>query len=96
MNSGNANAGTGNQGLQDALQSCAALASLAGCRADQVLPFSTGVIGANLPVERMVQAMPAALARLDEANWEEAARTIMTTDTRPKLRSRQFEVDGVR
>jgi glutamate N-acetyltransferase/amino-acid N-acetyltransferase len=95
VNSGNANAGTGNQGMQDALQSCAALASHAGCRPDQVLPFSTGVIGANLPVDRLVQALPAALAHLDEANWEEAARTIMTTDTRPKLRSRQFEVDGV-
>lgn len=95
VNSGNANAGTGNQGMQDALQSCAALASHAGCRPDQVLPFSTGVIGANLPVDRLVQALPAALAHLDEANWEVAARTIMTTDTRPKLRSRQFEVDGV-
>jgi glutamate N-acetyltransferase/amino-acid N-acetyltransferase len=82
--------------LQDALQSCEALASLGGCAAQQVLPFSTGVIGVNLPLERMLKAMPEALARLDEANWELAARTIMTTDTRPKLRSRQFAVDGVK
>ena len=95
VNSGSANAGTGSQGLADALHSCESLASLGGCRADQVLPFSTGVIGVNLPLERMFKAMPEALTRLDEANWETAARTIMTTDTRPKLRSRQFEVDGV-
>jgi glutamate N-acetyltransferase/amino-acid N-acetyltransferase len=95
INSGNANAGTGAQGLQDALQSCEMLAALGGCGAQQVLPFSTGVIGVNLPLERMHKAMPEALARLDEANWEAAARTIMTTDTRPKLRSRQFEVGGV-
>jgi glutamate N-acetyltransferase/amino-acid N-acetyltransferase len=95
VNSGSANAGTGVQGLQDALQSCASLASLGGCRAEQVLPFSTGVIGVNLPLDQMVKAMPEALAQLDEANWEAAARAIMTTDTRPKLRSRQFEVDGV-
>ncbi|MGD8589111.1 MAG: bifunctional glutamate N-acetyltransferase/amino-acid acetyltransferase ArgJ [Chromatiales bacterium] len=96
VNSGSANAGTGAQGLQDALQSCESLASLGGCRAEQVLPFSTGVIGVNLPLDRMLEAMPEALANLDEANWEAAARAIMTTDTRPKLCSRQFEVDGVR
>ena len=95
VNSGNANAGTGSQGLQDAQQSCISLASLGGCRSEQVLPFSTGVIGVNLPLDRIIKAMPEALAQLDEANWEVAARTIMTTDTRPKLRSRRFEVDGV-
>lgn len=95
VNAGNANAGTGNQGLEDALHSCQALATLAGCRADQVLPFSTGVIGVKLPVEQLVQALPAAHAGLDEANWEAAAQAIMTTDTRVKLRSRQFEIDGV-
>ena len=95
VNSGNANAGTGRQGLQDAEQCCDSLAELAGCRPEQVLPFSTGVIGVNLPVDRMVTAMPLALEQMKEANWEMAARTIMTTDTRPKLRSRQFEIDGV-
>jgi len=94
VNSGSANAGTGVQGLQDAQRCCASLADLGGCRAEQVLPFSTGVIGVNLPVERMVEALPEALARMDEANWEAAAGSIMTTDTRPKLCSRRFEVDG--
>ncbi len=93
VNSGNANAGTGEQGMQDALQSCETLASLTGCRLEQVLPFSTGVIGENLPVGRMVQVMPDAIAGLDELGWEQASKTIMTTDTRPKLVSRQFEVD---
>ena len=96
VNSGNANAGTGRQGMEAALQSCEALASLGGCNAAQVLPFSTGVIGMNLPVERMAKAMPKALAQLDEAGWPAAARAIMTTDTRPKLISRQFEVAGVK
>lgn len=95
VNSGNANAGTGQQGMQDALQCCTALATLTDCEAAQVLPFSTGVIGENLPVDRMIQAMPDALAQLDESGWQAAASAIMTTDTRPKLVSRQFEVDGV-
>ncbi|MEN8167865.1 MAG: bifunctional ornithine acetyltransferase/N-acetylglutamate synthase, partial [Pseudomonadota bacterium] len=85
VNSGNANAGTGDQGMRDALQSCEALAARTGCGLDRVLPFSTGVIGENLPLERMVQAMPDAIAGLDELGWEEASKTIMTTDTRPKL-----------
>lgn len=96
INSGNANAGTGQPGIQAALQTCEALASLANCETAQVLPFSTGVIGENLPVERITQALPEALAALDEAGWEAAARAIMTTDTRPKLVSRQFEVNGVK
>ncbi|MCU7856538.1 MAG: bifunctional ornithine acetyltransferase/N-acetylglutamate synthase, partial [Candidatus Thiodiazotropha sp. (ex Lucinoma borealis)] len=61
INSGNANAGTGRQGLQDALISCQALAGAVGCEVQQVLPFSTGVIGENLPVERLREAMPVAL-----------------------------------
>ncbi|MEJ2452560.1 MAG: bifunctional glutamate N-acetyltransferase/amino-acid acetyltransferase ArgJ [Candidatus Thiodiazotropha sp.] len=95
VNSGNANAGTGEQGLRDAEASCRYLAESAGCSAEQVLPFSTGVIGANLPLERMHQAMPAAIGDLCAAGWEAAAEAIMTTDTRPKLASRQFEIDGV-
>ncbi len=94
INSGNANAGTGQQGMQDALQSCEVLASLTDCESDQILPFSTGVIGENLPLDRMAKAMPDALTRLDESAWQDAARAIMTTDTRPKLVSRQFEVSG--
>ena len=95
VNSGNANAGTGERGLEDALSCCRALAETAGCRADQVLPFSTGVIGEPIPVERMRGALPAALQGLSADGWEAAARAIMTTDTRPKLASRRFEVDGV-
>lgn len=95
INSGNANAGTGEQGMRDAEASCAMLAEAAGCTAGQVLPFSTGVIGVNLPLERMQRAMPAALADLRENGWADAARAIMTTDTRPKLVSRSFLIDGV-
>ncbi len=94
INSGNANAGTGDQGLLDAQDSCAALAEVTGCKATQVLPFSTGVIGENLPVDRIEQALPKAIESLDEASWEVAAAAIMTTDTRPKVVSRQFDLAG--
>lgn len=89
INSGNANAGTGERGLASAQASCRALAALAGCKAPAVLPFSTGVIGEPLPVERIEGALPELLGGLDEANWPAAARAIMTTDTRPKLVSRR-------
>ncbi|MCU7933154.1 MAG: bifunctional glutamate N-acetyltransferase/amino-acid acetyltransferase ArgJ [Candidatus Thiodiazotropha sp. (ex Codakia rugifera)] len=95
INSGNANAGTGQQGLQDALIICQALAGAVGCEVQQVLPFSTGVIGENLPVERMREAMPVALNACISKGWDAASRAIMTTDTRPKLVSRHFEFDGV-
>ena len=95
VNSGNANAGTGEQGMADAEACCQSLAQAGECSAQQVLPFSTGVIGENLPLERMQQAMPAALADLREDGWNDAARAIMTTDTRPKLAERRFEIDGV-
>ena len=94
INSGNANAGTGHQGLADAEASCVALADLAGCSAEAVLPFSTGVIGEPLPVARLAAALPAALASLDAGGWPLAARAIMTTDTRPKLASRRFGIAG--
>ncbi len=94
INSGNANAGTGHQGLADAEASCMALADLAGCSAEAVLPFSTGVIGEPLPVARLAAALPAALAGLDAGGWPLAARAIMTTDTRPKLASRRFGIAG--
>jgi glutamate N-acetyltransferase/amino-acid N-acetyltransferase len=94
INSGNANAGTGHQGLADAEASCVALADLAGCSAEAVLPFSTGVIGEPLPVARLAAALPAALAGLDAGGWPLAARAIMTTDTRPKLASRRFGIAG--
>ncbi len=96
INSGNANAGTGHRGLADAEASCAALAALAACSAEAVLPFSTGVIGEPLPVDRLAAALPAALAALDAGAWPLAARAIMTTDTRPKLVSRPFVIAGRR
>ncbi len=94
INAGNANAGTGKRGLEDARASCEALAVLAGCQPEEILPFSTGVIGEHLPVDRIAAALPAILTRLDPAGWPRAARAIMTTDTVPKLVSRQFELRG--
>ena len=94
-NTGNANAGTGEPGMQAAIRSCASLAKLAGVDEAAILPFSTGVIGEPLPVEKIEAALPAALADLDENRWAEAATGIMTTDTLPKGASRQFEHDGV-
>ena len=94
-NTGNANAGTGEPGMQAAIRSCASLAALAGVEADAILPFSTGVIGELLPVDKIEAVLPAALADLDENHWAEAATGIMTTDTLPKGASRQFEHDGV-
>jgi glutamate N-acetyltransferase/amino-acid N-acetyltransferase len=89
INSGNANAGTGEPGLAAARDSCARLSGLAGCRAEEVLPFSTGVIGEPLPVERIAAALPNLLGGLTEDGWPRAARAIMTTDTVPKLVSRE-------
>ncbi len=94
INSGNANAGTGEAGLLASRQSCALLAEVTGCKIEQVLPFSTGVIGELLPVESIQAALPSLLAQLDEGNWPQAASAIMTTDTQPKLVSRQIEIDG--
>jgi len=94
-NSGNANAATGAAGLADAEQVCATLARLAGVPPHSVLPFSTGVIGEPLPVEKIEAALPAALSNLAEDHWDDAAHGIMTTDTRPKGASRQFVHQGV-
>ncbi len=94
INSGNANAGTGARGLTDAEASCSALADRAGCSTQEVLPFSTGVIGEPLPVDRLTGVLDGALERLRETAWPEAARAIMTTDTVPKLASRRFAVAG--
>jgi len=94
VNSGNANAGTGQQGIKNANACCCAVAELAGCEAGQVLPFSTGVIGQHLPVEKIAAALPLALSNLQEDNWQSAAKTIMTTDTVPKSISRKAVIDG--
>lgn len=94
INSGNANAGTGDEGLRAARESCRAVAAARACAINQVLPFSTGVIGESLPVDRIAVAVPEALTALSERGWESAARAIMTTDTVPKLVSRQLELAG--
>ncbi len=92
INTGNANAGTGREGLAHARQTCAELARLLNCNAGQVLPFSTGVIMEPLPVERIAAGLPACLADLREDNWFNAATAIMTTDTLPKAASQQIRI----
>lgn len=94
INTGNANAGTGAQGFVDANACCDALASEAGVSATQVLPYSTGVIGEPLPVERIKGALGAALSDLAPDHWLEAATGIMTTDTRPKGATRTLTLNG--
>ncbi len=94
INTGNANAGTGADGLARARQTCAALAGLLGVQPQQVLPFSTGVIMETLPVERIEAGLPAAIAALRGDGWADAAQGIMTTDTLPKAASRQVQIGG--
>ncbi|HET8881165.1 MAG TPA: bifunctional glutamate N-acetyltransferase/amino-acid acetyltransferase ArgJ, partial [Solimonas sp.] len=89
VNAGNANAATGDGGLDDARATSATVAAALGCAPEQVLPFSTGVIGQRLPRERMIAAIPSAVAALDGAAWNVAAATIMTTDTVAKGASRR-------
>ena len=93
-NTGNANAGTGQQGHNDALACCANLAQLGGVSPEQVLVFSTGVIGEPLPVNLITNALPQAVSALAENGWEDAGWGILTTDTRPKGATRQFEHEG--
>lgn len=94
INSGNANACTGEQGLLDAKATCAAIAELTGVKPEQVLPFSTGVIGEPLPVQKITAVIPEALANANINGWDDAGAGIMTTDTRPKGFSQQFEYQG--
>ncbi len=94
INTGNANAGTGRPGLAAAEQSCAALAALVGCRPEEVLPFSTGVIGEPLPLQKIEAALPQATAALAADGWADAAHGILTTDTVPKGCSRRVAVGG--
>ncbi len=93
-NTGNANAGTGEAGMRDGLSCCEAVAQAAGCAPEAVLPFSTGVIGEPLPVEKITAAVPAAFEALTEDGWEDAAHGILTTDTVPKGASVQVVIDG--
>ncbi|MFZ6752629.1 bifunctional glutamate N-acetyltransferase/amino-acid acetyltransferase ArgJ [Undibacterium sp. Dicai25W] len=92
VNTGNANAGTGDAGLAAANKTCSALADLLGCEAAQILPFSTGVILEPLPVDRLIAGLPQAITNLKEDNWFLAAESIMTTDTQPKAASATVQV----
>ena len=94
INTGNANAGTGEEGLRRARQTCEAVAGILGCTPEQVLPFSTGVILEPLPVDKILPVLPAAQADLAAAHWSEAAHAIMTTDIVAKAASRQASVGG--
>ena len=94
VNTGNANAGTGEAGIAGARASCDAAARLIGCESRRVLPFSTGVIMEPLPVERIVAGLPACVTDLREDNWARAAEAIMTTDSVPKARSRRVQLAG--
>lgn len=94
VNTGIANAGTGSRGIADARATCAAVAELIGCRAEQVLPFSTGVINEFLPMERLQAGLPQCRAHLGADRWFDAAQAIMTTDTVPKAASRTVVIDG--
>jgi glutamate N-acetyltransferase / amino-acid N-acetyltransferase len=95
VNAGNANCGTGEQGMEAARRTCSAVAQVLGCKPEEVLPFSTGVILEHLPVDRIEAALPQCAASLKAEHWADAARAIMTTDTLPKAVSRSAKVDGV-
>ncbi|MCC2954131.1 bifunctional glutamate N-acetyltransferase/amino-acid acetyltransferase ArgJ [Massilia sp. IC2-477] len=94
VNTGNANAATGEQGLANAQATCAEVAKLLGLDAQQVLPFSTGVILEQLPIQKVVAGLPAAVSKLKADNWFNAAEAIMTTDTQPKAASRIVTIGG--
>ena len=94
INTGNANAGTGEEGLKKANDTCEALGKLLGVPASQILPFSTGVILEPLPLDRLVAGLPGAIANLAADHWSSAAHGIMTTDTLPKISSAKVQIDG--
>ena len=94
VNTGNANAGTGEEGMRRARQTCQQVAQLLGCTEQQVLPFSTGVIMEPLPIERIVAGLPSFVADLKQENWNNAANAIMTTDIVAKGVSRTLQLGG--
>jgi len=94
INTGNANAGTGEQGMAAARTTCAELAKLLGCEPEQVLPYSTGVIMEPLPVEKIIAGMPQAISNLKAGSWFDAAHAIMTTDIVAKAVCRQVQING--
>lgn len=93
VNTGNANAGTGEQGMLDAIKTCDVVADIMGLTAEQVLPFSTGVILEQLPMDKLLAALPAAKENLIAANWADAAEAIMTTDIAPKATSSKITIN---
>jgi glutamate N-acetyltransferase / amino-acid N-acetyltransferase len=94
VNTGNANAGTGPQGMANARRICEALATLLKCKPEQILPFSTGVILEQLPIQKIIDGLPRAIAALKSDAWGDAAQAIMTTDTQPKAASRTVVIEG--
>lgn len=94
INAGNANAGTGARGVSAAVETCRALAAVGACSPEEILPFSTGVIGEHLPVESIRKALPGLHGGLREDGWMDCAYAIMTTDTVPKGSSRTVEISG--
>ena len=94
INTGVANAGTGQEGLNHAFAVCSALANQLGVKPQHILPFSTGVIMEPLPVQRIVEGLPKALSARAENHWSLASQAIMTTDTLPKATSRQIQIEG--
>jgi len=94
INAGNANAGTGERGIDDALKVCKKLAQPTGSRVEAILPFSTGVIGEFIPVEKICNVIPDLISNLDKNNWMDCAKAIMTTDTIPKAVSRTIKLEG--
>jgi glutamate N-acetyltransferase/amino-acid N-acetyltransferase len=96
INTGNANAGTGEQGLKDAHSVCEAVAKLLSISPKQVLPFSTGVILESLPVAKIIDALPAAKTNLGANGWYDASFAIMTTDTLPKAYSCSTQINGTK
>ena len=94
INTGYANAGTGDKGHAYCEETCLLLSELAHCAPSEVLPFSTGVIGQTFPMEPFEEGLPLALDDLSEHHWGRAAEGIMTTDTVPKVASRRIELDG--
>lgn len=94
INTGNANAGTGADGLERAFETCRTLSKELGLLEEEILPFSTGVILEPLPVEKITAAVPQCIRALDKNAWFQAAHSIMTTDTLPKICSRQLTLDG--
>ncbi|CAN5145824.1 bifunctional glutamate N-acetyltransferase/amino-acid acetyltransferase ArgJ [soil metagenome] len=94
VNTGNANAGTGEEGLRRATEVCSALAGKLGITVEQVLPFSTGVILEPLPVDRVIAGLPQAIGRATANGWLDAANAIMTTDTQPKAFSSCVKIGG--